>query len=64
MKTYNDLKISWRDETRPFGIRDDGGFLIFFREVIRWAGQDERYEQECKEQRELAEFVLENMKGC
>lgn len=42
----------------PYGIRDDGGFLLFFPDVQRYDGQEERYENEILTQTILAHFIL------
>ena len=46
----------------PYGIRDKGGYLLFFPEVRKWEGQEERYVEELQEQFELAKQILNALK--
>ena len=48
---------------QPKGIRDRSGFLMFFTTVTRYDGQDERYERELVEGRQLAQYVLWALMG-
>jgi len=43
---------------KPYGIRDDAGFLFFFTKVSKFQGQEERYRQELEEQFTLADYLL------
>ena len=43
---------------KPFGIRDKGGYLLFFKNVSKYHGQHERYINELEEQRALADYLL------
>lgn len=45
-------------EDKPYGIRDNGGYLFFFVDISHYDGQDERYEEELKQQQLLAEYLL------
>ena len=40
------------------GIRDKGGYLLFFPRVSRYSGQNQRYADEMAQQKALAEFIL------
>jgi hypothetical protein len=42
----------------PYGIRDETGYLFFFRKIDKWSGQEERYRQEINELYELADYLL------
>lgn len=42
---------------QPYGIRDDGGYLLFFPKVRKWTGQEERYIKEIQESFLLAEKI-------
>lgn len=55
------MKIIYKNN-KPYGIRDDGGFLFFFVKISKYTGQEERYRQEIEEQFELADFLLEALK--
>ena len=43
---------------QPYGIRDDGGFLLFFPEISKYANQEERYVEEIQETFALAEKII------
>lgn len=62
MKKYKDLRIVYRSSGHPDGIRDRGGFLLFFGGVDKYAGQEERYRRELKERFALADYLLEALK--
>lgn len=47
---------------KPDGIRDEGGFLLFFPEITKWSGQEERYRSEIHEQYKLADKILQLFK--
>ena len=34
---------------QPYGIRDKGGYLLFFPKVHKYSGQEERYVREIQE---------------
>lgn len=42
----------------PHGIRDTGGFLVFFTRVSKYSGQEERYRLEIEQRYRLADFLL------
>jgi len=56
------LRIIFKDKIDgsvvPHGIRDDGGFLLFFPEVQKYDGQETRYNDEVLTQTNLAHFIL------
>ncbi len=43
---------------KPHGIRDDGGYLIFFTRISKYPNQEERYKREIDQQKELANVLL------
>ncbi len=47
----------------PYGIRDEGGFLFFFRKVIQYPNQGIRYEKELFKMMFLAEKLLTAMRN-
>ena len=47
---------------KPQGIRDKTGFLLFFPEIFKYPGQEERYRQETKEQFELVGYLRNQLK--
>ncbi|MBC8147386.1 MAG: hypothetical protein H8E98_05320 [Bacteroidetes bacterium] len=55
------LQIIYKSN-KPYGIRDEGGFLFFFTSISKYQGQEERYRQEVEEQYALADFLLESLK--
>ena len=44
-------------DNQPHGIRDNSGFRVFFPKLTKYQGQDERYEKDTKQQRELAREI-------
>ena len=59
---HKKLKIIYKNG-RPYGIRDDTGYLFFFATVSKFTGQDERYREEVMEQYALADFLLKSLRG-
>ena len=57
MSKYKNLNIIFK-HNRPYGIRDQGGFLLFFPEISKFTDQEQRYETEIKEQFDLAHEIL------
>ncbi len=47
---------------QPYGIRDKGGYLLFFPKVTKYDGQEERYVEEIKEVFDLAEKIIKALK--
>ena len=47
---------------QPYGIRDKGGYLLFFPKVNKYDGQEERYVSEIKEAFDLAEKIIKALK--
>ncbi len=43
---------------QPYGIRDDGGYLLFFPKVTKYTGQEERYIEEIQETFALADKII------
>ncbi len=46
---------------QPYGIRDNGGFLLFFPKVTKWQGQEQRYIEEIQECFALAEKIIKTL---
>lgn len=59
---HKELKIIYQNH-KPYGIRDDTGFLFFFAKISRFSDQDERYREEIEEQYKLADFLLSSLHG-
>ena len=55
--THEKLMIVYKNN-KPHGIRDDGGFLLFFTNITKYTGQEERYRDEINEQLALADYLL------
>lgn len=47
---------------QPHGIRNSGGYLLFFSKVIKYPNQEERYLQELKESFDVANVVFNSLK--
>ena len=43
---------------QPYGIRDDGGYLLFFSKVHKYPGQEDRYVREINEAYALADQIV------
>ena len=59
---HKDLKIIHK-HNKPYGIRDENGFLFFFTKISKYGDQEERYKQEVFEQYELAEFMVNSLEA-
>ena len=58
---YQNLQIIHK-HGQPYGIRDAGGFLLFFPTVNKYSGQEQRYIEEIQECYDLAEIILNALK--
>ena len=47
---------------QPYGIRYEGGYLLFFPKVSKYDGQEERYTKELKYSFELADKIIKALK--
>jgi len=54
---HEKLQIIYKNN-KPYGIRDKNGYLVFFSEISKYPGQEERYRQEIEEQYALADYLL------
>ncbi len=54
---HNKLQIIYK-HNKPYGIRDENGFLFFFADVSKFPNQEERYRQEVQAQFALADYLL------
>lgn len=59
--TYGKIQIVYKDNGQPHGIRDNGGFLLFFPDIFKYEGQEERYRQEIERQYKLADYLLDSL---
>jgi len=58
MNTY---KIAYRQGVKgryPYGIRNKGGYILFFTKIDYYPDQDERYIKESLERQEIADKIL------
>ena len=60
--SMTNLKIIYKNN-KPYGIRDDTGFLFFFAPTEKYTDQEERYKNEIMEQFTLASDLLQFLKG-
>jgi len=58
----NELQIIYK-HNKPYGIRDENGFLFFFSRITKYGNQEERYRQEIEEQFKLSTFLLDALKS-
>ena len=49
-------KIIYKNN-KPYGIRNENGFLFFFSDITKYPNQEERYTEEISEQHKLADFL-------
>jgi len=47
---------------QPYGIRDKGGYLLFFPKVFKYDGQEDRYVTEIKGVFDLSEKIIMALK--
>lgn len=59
---HNKLQIIYKNN-KPYGIRDETGYLFFFAEVSKFTNQEERYRQEVQEQYALADYLLASLRA-
>jgi len=45
----------------PYGIRDSGGYVLFFPKITKYDEQEERYKDELGTQIGMAEFLTEQL---
>lgn len=57
-----DVKIVYKNN-KPYGIRNEGGYLFFFPTISKYFDQEERYRQEVEEQFKLADFLKEKLEN-
>ena len=58
---HNKLQIIY-ENNKPYGIRDEHGYLFFFVKTSKYPGQEERYCKELEEQFLLANYLLAALK--
>jgi len=58
---HKELQIIHKNN-KPYGIRDENGFLFFFVSITKYIGQEGRYKSEVMEQYELADYLLKALK--
>jgi len=56
----DDLKVIYKNN-KPYGIRDQRGFLFFFSDISKFQGQEERYREEVARQFKLADYLLSKL---
>ena len=59
---HNKLQIIYK-HNKPYGIRDENGFLFFFADVSKFPNQEERYRQEIQAQFALADHLLASLQA-
>ena len=57
---HNKLQIIYK-HNKPYGIRDENGYLFFFVNISKFSNQEERYRQEVQEQFVLADYLLSSL---
>ena len=57
----SDIKVEYKHD-KPYGIRDKTGYLLFFRSIDKYEGQEERYKEEVEEMKSLAEDISKYLK--
>lgn len=46
---------------KPYGIRNKAGYILFFREISRYEGQEERYKTECFEVTCISKLIVDSL---
>jgi hypothetical protein len=59
---HNNLQITYKNN-KPYGIRDENGYLIFFADVPKFPDQEYRYHQEVRAQLTLASYLLSSLQA-
>jgi hypothetical protein len=54
---HQNLQVIYK-HNKPYGIRDENGYLFFFADISKYSGQEDRYRQEVYEQYALADYLL------
>lgn len=49
------------ENNKPHGIRNQGGFILFFPDITKYDGQEKRYRNEVMEQYKLADFLKQQL---
>ena len=57
MVKHRKLEIIYKNNA-PYGIRDNTGYLFFFRKISKFQNQEERYRKEIQQLFELADDLL------
>ena len=61
------LKLVWTEHPTfgkiPYGIRNDGGFILTFTKIPHFQGQEDRYKCELKEQKQIAHHLFNSLKN-
>ena len=47
---------------QPYGIRDKGGYILFFPKISKYPNQEKRYIDEIKRTSDIAEKILKALK--
>lgn len=55
--SWQKIQIIYK-HNKPYGIKDGHGFLLFFSDIHKYNGQEERYRQEVEQQYRLADYLL------
>lgn len=67
MSKYKNLQLVEHETfsfkgTRAHGIRDEGGYLMFFPRISKYTDQLDRFKREIAEQNEMAQTIMEALK--
>lgn len=60
MKTEQLYELIYKND-KPYGIRNESGFLVFFPSIFKYDKQEERYKDELSIQIGMAEFLTEKL---
>jgi hypothetical protein len=62
VKAKEDLRIIYKNN-KPYGIRDESGYLFFFADISKFPNEEERYRKEVQEQYVLADYLLSALRA-
>jgi len=58
----SDVTVIYENDA-PHGLRNKSGYQFFFPKVTKFSGQEERYQRELEEQRNLARYLVSVFKA-
>jgi len=57
----NKFEVIYSSNGKPYGVRNDGGYVFLLPNITKFVGQEERYVRELKEQEQLACYLCQSL---